>query len=214
MAIFSRPQHEVFINYRGDELRYGFVSHLVEALERNRVNFFIDKDEQRGKDLKDLFLRIDQSLIALVIFSRRYAESEWCLDELSRINKRVEMGKLRVIPIFYKVDADDVREQKGKFGDKFWELAKASRGHQIMEWKDALESVSDKMGLSLSDKSSESDFIKKIVEEVGRVLSDIPCDEGIRCHSFDFPEKKRRSSPIAPLYPQSFHSKRAKAKTL
>ncbi|XP_048599796.1 disease resistance protein RBA1-like [Brassica napus] len=110
--------------------------------------FFIDKDEQRGKDLTNLFVRMKESKIALVIFSSRYAESSWCMDELVNIKKRAEKGKLEVIPIFYKVRAKDVRAQTGKFGDKFWALAKVSSGDQIKKWKDALECISNKMGLS------------------------------------------------------------------
>ncbi|RID79472.1 hypothetical protein BRARA_A02208 [Brassica rapa] len=131
--------------------------------------FFIDKHEQRGKDLTNLFVRMKESKIALVIFSSRYAESSWCMDELVNIKKRAEKGKLEVIPIFYKVRAKDVRAQAGKFGDKFWALAKVSSGDQIKKWKDALECISNKMGLSLRDKSSEADFIKGIVKEVERV---------------------------------------------
>ncbi|XP_033134083.1 protein PHLOEM PROTEIN 2-LIKE A5 isoform X2 [Brassica rapa] len=159
----------VFLNYRGDQLRYGFVSHLIDAFERYGIMFFIDKHEQRGKDLTNLFVRMKESKIALVIFSSRYAESSWCMDELVNIKKRAEKGKLEVIPIFYKVRAKDVRAQAGKFGDKFWALAKVSSGDQIKKWKDALECISNKMGLSLRDKSSEADFIKGIVKEVERV---------------------------------------------
>ncbi|CAN6917328.1 unnamed protein product [Brassica oleracea] len=150
--------------YRGDQLRYGFVSHLIDAFERYGIMFFIDKDEQRGKDLTNLFVRMKESKIALVIFSSRYAESSWCMDELVNIKKRAEKGKLEVIPIFYKVRAKDVRAQTGKFGDKFWALAKVSSGDQIKKWKDALECISNKMGFS-----SEADFIKGIVKEVERV---------------------------------------------
>ncbi|KAF2584739.1 hypothetical protein F2Q70_00036225 [Brassica cretica] len=99
----------------------------------------------------------------------KYAESSWCMDELVNIKKRAEKGKLEVIPIFYKVRAKDVRAQTGKFGDKFWALEKVSSGDQIKKWKDALECISNKMGLSLRDKSSEADFIKGIVKEVERV---------------------------------------------
>lgn len=53
-------------------MRYSFVSHLIEAFERHGINFFVDKYEQRGKDLKDLFVRIKESRIALAIFSTRF----------------------------------------------------------------------------------------------------------------------------------------------
>lgn len=76
------------------------------------------------------------------------------MDELVIMKKLVDQGKLRVIPIFYKVEAGDVRKQTGdsEFGKNFWRLAEASNGDQIKEWKEALESISDKMGLSLGEK--------------------------------------------------------------
>ncbi|KAF8116992.1 hypothetical protein N665_0012s0009 [Sinapis alba] len=172
MRVFStRDVHQVFFNYRGEELRYSFVSHLIDAFERHGIDFFVDKYEQRGKDLKNLFARIQESKIALAIFSTRYSESSWCMDELVKMKELADQRKLQIIPIFYKVGARDVRKQTGEFGENFWTLAKASSGDQIKNWKEALECVSDKMGLSLKDKSSEADFVKEIVKEVKRVIA-------------------------------------------
>ncbi|CAF1919942.1 unnamed protein product [Brassica oleracea var. botrytis] len=175
MRVFSTTDvHQVFFNYRGEELRYSFVSHLIDAFERHGIDFFVDEYEQRDKDL---FARIEESKIALAIFSARYAESSWCMDELVKMKKLADQRKLQIIPIFYKVSARDVRKQTGEFGENFWALAKASSGDQIKKWKEALECVSDKMGLSLKDKSSEADFVKEIVKEVKRVIAAIKLEE-------------------------------------
>ncbi|XP_010462608.1 PREDICTED: disease resistance-like protein CSA1 [Camelina sativa] len=167
----KHSHNQVFINFRGKELRCSFVSHLVDAFKRHGINFFIDKDEQKGKHRKHLFARIKQSRMALTIFSKRYAESRWCLNELAKIKKRADKRKLQVVPIFFKVKAESVRYQKAEFGRNFWRLAKTSSGEQIKTWKEALESVSDKMGLSLGENSSEADFIEEIVKEVKRVVA-------------------------------------------
>ncbi|EOA36110.1 hypothetical protein CARUB_v10011501mg, partial [Capsella rubella] len=148
---YKHSHNQVFINFRGKELRCSFVSHLVEAFKRHGINFFIDKHEQKGKARKHLFARIKQSRMALTIFSKRYAESRWCLDELAKIKESADKRKLQVVPIFFKVKADSVRYQKAAFGRNFWKLARTSSGEQIKKWKEALESVSDKMGLSLGD---------------------------------------------------------------
>ncbi|KAH0909882.1 hypothetical protein HID58_033203 [Brassica napus] len=149
MAILSPS---VFLNFRGDQLRYGFVSHLLDAFQRHGIMFFVDKNEQRGKDMTNLFVRIEASKIALAIFSSRYAESSWCMDELVKMKKCVDNGSLQVIPIFYKVRASDVNRKTGEFGEKFWALARVSSGEQIKNWMEALECISGKMGLSLGDK--------------------------------------------------------------
>lgn len=70
----------MFLNYRGDELRHGFVSHLVDAFERHEIKFFVDKYEVRGKDLKSLVARIEESRIALAIFSTRFVVFFHVLD--------------------------------------------------------------------------------------------------------------------------------------
>ncbi|XP_010430698.1 PREDICTED: protein PHLOEM PROTEIN 2-LIKE A5-like [Camelina sativa] len=190
MSVFSPTQvRHVFLNYRGEELRSSFVSHLIDAFERNAVNFFLDRHEQRGKDLKNLFVRIKESRIALAIFSPRYAESPWCMDELVTMKKLADQGKLLVIPIFYNVEPEDMRNQTGEFGDNFWTLAKCSTGDQIKNWKEALQCISEKMGLSLRAKSSEADFVKKIVREVHKVTEAIGKEE----------EKKDREMQLMPI---------------
>lgn len=64
--------HQVFLNFRG-ELRFNFVSHLSDALQRHEIKFFMDTKEERGQDLNRLLLRIEESSIALAIFSTRFA---------------------------------------------------------------------------------------------------------------------------------------------
>ncbi|EOA33863.1 hypothetical protein CARUB_v10021364mg, partial [Capsella rubella] len=135
---------QVFFSFRGQQLRYNFVSHLSDAFQRNEIKFFIDKDVKKGQDLKNLFVRIEESSIALAIFSTRYPDSRWCMDELVKMKKLVDQGNLLVIPIFYKVKAKDARNPKcsSEFGRNFWKLAESvsstSRKYQIAHWLEAL----------------------------------------------------------------------------
>ncbi|KAF3485432.1 hypothetical protein F2Q69_00055335 [Brassica cretica] len=97
-------QHQVFVNFRGLDLRFGFLSHLVEALQRHGINVFIDSLERKGEDLINLFARIEESTIALVIFSKRYTKSIWCLDELLKIKQRVKsLRKQRIITTIFLI---------------------------------------------------------------------------------------------------------------
>lgn len=90
------PNIQVFINFRGDQLRNNFVGYLRHALRMSKINVFIDNEEQRGEDFNTLFKRIEESRIAIVVFSSRYTESKWCLDELVKIKERVDEGLLKV----------------------------------------------------------------------------------------------------------------------
>lgn len=89
-------QYQVFLNFRGAQLRHNFIDHLVYAMKGSGINVFIDTDEQKGKDIKILLKRIEESRVALAIFSTKYTESSWCLDELAMIKKRVDLGMLEV----------------------------------------------------------------------------------------------------------------------
>nr|VDD59379.1 unnamed protein product [Brassica oleracea] len=164
--------HQVFVNFRGEDLRFNFVSHLTDAFERHGITFFIDEHEYRGKNLDNLFVRIEEARIAIALFSPRYSESRWCLDELVKMKRLADKEKLTVIPVFYKVKAEDVKHLKGEFGENFFKLA-MTHPDCMREWKDALECVCSYMGMSLADKSSEADFVKDIVKEVQRVLEAI-----------------------------------------
>ncbi|KFK24580.1 hypothetical protein AALP_AAs41221U000100, partial [Arabis alpina] len=125
------PQHQVFINFRGDELRLKFVSHLENALKREHINVFIDNDLGMGKDLGILFEEIKKSKIAIAVISSLYTKSSYCLDELATIKDCVEEGALEVFPVFFKVPVETVEKQKGAFGDNFRYKVKSGVGNPV-----------------------------------------------------------------------------------
>ncbi|CAL9241811.1 unnamed protein product, partial [Arabidopsis halleri] len=172
------PQHQVFINFRGEDVGFSFASHLVSALLREGVNVFIDKDERRGEDFGKLFKKIEDSKIALVVFSSSYSESTWCLDELVEIQKRRDEGKLKVIPISYKVEPSQVQQLNGDFGDKLWNLWRLHRDHRIIKWKQALESVASREAMMRFWLKEDGVFVTSIVEEVKMTLMNISLQEG------------------------------------
>ncbi|KFK34401.1 hypothetical protein AALP_AA5G140300 [Arabis alpina] len=169
------PQHQVFVNFRGDELRLNFVSHLRNAFVRDGVNIFIDSNEEKGKPLNVLFDRIQESRIALAIFSERYPESKWCLDELVKMKDCMDTGKLLIIPIFYKVKAYEVRFQRGQFGSVFNKKRHVDIDKK-KQWSEALNIVADRFGFCFTGMSDENNFINDIVKEVKEALSKIPLD--------------------------------------
>ncbi|VVB12352.1 unnamed protein product [Arabis nemorensis] len=169
--------HQVFISFRGGELRRNFVGFLTGALKQNGVNFFVDEHEKRVEDLEMLFKRIEGSTIALVIFSKRYSESEWCLDELVKINERVDEGQLVAIPIFYKLEASDVKELEQEFGTNFKVRAWKCEELRVIKWEKALVSISGKMGLKLDENGDEYSFIGSIIEKVKEVVHNLSSEE-------------------------------------
>ncbi|KFK31596.1 hypothetical protein AALP_AA6G133200 [Arabis alpina] len=169
------PQYQVFINYRGDEIRKNFLGFLVKAMRNANINVFTDEIEVKGTDLHNLFMRIEESRVAIAILSDRYTESSWCLDELAKMKEMIDQEKLVVIPIFYRLDANNCKRLVGAFGDNFRDREREYRSEpeRVQKWKDALISIPQKVGLTLAGHRDESELVDSIVKEVKKVLIDI-----------------------------------------
>uniref|UniRef100_A0A7N2RA22 ADP-ribosyl cyclase/cyclic ADP-ribose hydrolase n=1 Tax=Quercus lobata TaxID=97700 RepID=A0A7N2RA22_QUELO len=116
-----RWKYDVFLNFRGVDTRNSFTDHLYAALKQKGIlTFKYDKKIDRGKAIaREILEKIEGSRFAIVILSKHYAPSTWCLDELVKIiGYSKEMGTT-VLPVFYDVDPSDVRRQRGTFAVAF-----------------------------------------------------------------------------------------------
>ncbi|KAG6675860.1 hypothetical protein I3842_15G126000 [Carya illinoinensis] len=149
-----RWTHDVFLNFRGEDVRQNFVSHLYHALHQRGINTYIDNNLKRGEEiLSELLKTIDGSMISIVVLSKNYSDSRWCLDELLKILACKETVKQIVLPIFYDVDPSDVRHQKGSFGEAFAKLRYKFKDEvKVTKWGAALEKVANLSGLELGDR--------------------------------------------------------------
>ncbi|KAK7381839.1 hypothetical protein VNO80_00387 [Phaseolus coccineus] len=115
-----QSKYDVFVSFRGADVREGFLSHLIEALSLNQIDFFVDYNIPKGYQISDALLRaIEVSSIYLIIFSENYASSSWCLLELVKMVECSEKYGHMLLPVFYKVDPSDVRHQRGSYGEAF-----------------------------------------------------------------------------------------------
>lgn len=108
--------YEVFLSYRGEDTRASFTAHLNASLLNAGINVFKDDDSiyKGARISKSLPEAIEQSRIAAVVFSKHYADSKWCLNELVKIMKCHRAIRQIVLPVFYDVDPSEVRHQKKK----------------------------------------------------------------------------------------------------
>nr|XP_043621090.1 TMV resistance protein N-like [Erigeron canadensis] len=138
-------KYDVFLSFRGEDTRKTFVDHLYNALVQQTVCTYKDNEKlSRGDTIGPSLLRaIQESQIALIVFSKNYAESSWCLDELAYIMKcKEERGQI-VIPIFYGVDPSYLRKQNGQIGKAFSKHRKSAR---FETWRKALNDASNIAG--------------------------------------------------------------------
>ncbi|WOH07402.1 hypothetical protein DCAR_0726832 [Daucus carota subsp. sativus] len=119
-SLDTTSQWNVFLSFRGVDTRKTFVSHLNAEMKHAGIKVFLDDDAlRRGYKIKSgLFEAIEESKILIIVFSKNYAFSKWCLDELVKILERQntqEPWRQLVFPIFYNVDPRDVEKQEGSF---------------------------------------------------------------------------------------------------
>ncbi|XP_022874291.1 TMV resistance protein N-like [Olea europaea var. sylvestris] len=118
--------YDVFLSFRGEDTRKGFVDHLYTTLHEKGIDTFKDDIElKRGSSISPLLQNaIERSKVALVIFSENYADSTWCLEEIAKIVECNQKFGQKIYPVFYNVEPSDVRKQKGSYKDAFDEHAK------------------------------------------------------------------------------------------
>jgi hypothetical protein len=150
---------DVFLSFRGEDTRLRFTSHLYNALEKKEIHTFIDDKLPRGEQISDELLKtIEGSMISIIVFSKNYASSSWCLDELVKILECKKNGQL-VRPIFYDVDPSEVRNQREKFGEA---LAKHEEkykdGKKVKRWREALYEAASLSGWHYKGRYLFSDF--------------------------------------------------------
>ncbi|XP_058185002.1 disease resistance protein RPV1-like isoform X6 [Rhododendron vialii] len=177
-SILIPPQwvYDVFVSFRGADTRKNFTSHLFAALEDNGFRTFRDdKELERGEFISNGLLKaIEGSRISLIVFSKDYAGSRWCLDELVRIMDYSNTLKQIVVPIFYDVVPSDVRNQTGVLQDAFAEHEKRFRegsDGKVEKWRRALKKAVDLSGRHLLNEANgdEAELIKMIIEDVRKV---------------------------------------------
>ncbi|TXG68555.1 hypothetical protein EZV62_003490 [Acer yangbiense] len=147
----SKFKNDVFISFRGKDTRYNFTSHLHKALRDKQIQTYIDDKLNRGDEISPSLLKaIEESQISVIIFSKDYASSRWCLEELVKILECKKRYGQIVIPVFYNVVPTDVRNQTGTFGDAFTKHYQKQSLDQVQRWKDALNEAANLSGLESS----------------------------------------------------------------
>ncbi|CAN6839473.1 unnamed protein product [Brassica oleracea] len=165
----------VFTSFHGPDVRRGFLSHLQNHFESKGIKMFKDQKIDRGYSIKpELFKAIGESRVCLVLLSKNYASSGWCLDELAEIMRcRETLGKI-VMTIFYEVDPSSVRKQKGDFGSAFMKTCQGKDEEVKERWRKALTDVANIEGEHSDNWPTEAEMIQQIAIDVSNKLNLTP----------------------------------------
>nr|KAJ0193430.1 hypothetical protein LSAT_V11C800435350 [Lactuca sativa] len=174
--------YDVFLSFRGKDTRLGFMDHLYQALVNENISTFLDEEEvETGEELKpELARAIKSSRASIVVLSKNYASSTWCLDELVMILEQRRVSDHIVLPIFYNVEPAHIRKQESTFGEALFQhkkriesekdVEKKIQGaHQLKLWTKGLTEIVDLKGKDATGRR-ETEVIEEVVKEISTRL--------------------------------------------
>nr|XP_028958099.1 TMV resistance protein N-like isoform X1 [Malus domestica] len=177
-----QEKYDVFISFRGEDTRRTFTSHLHAALLAKKITTYIDDKLKRGDEIKPALRKaIEESELSVIIFSKDYASSTWCLDELVHILECKEKHGQLVIPIFYDTLPSDVRKQRGSYALDPLEQRFENSIDKVRKWRVALTHAANISGFDSKDYRTDADLVKKVVEDIlTKLCYESSCDlEGL-----------------------------------
>ncbi|XP_076956263.1 disease resistance protein RUN1-like [Bidens hawaiensis] len=171
-------RYDVFLSFRGEDTRTNFTSHLYGTLKRNSFEVFHDTALPRGQGIApQLSEAIRISKIYVVVFSTHYANSKWCLDELSQMLYCMHTNDQQIVlPVFLDVKQTDIGNEHGPFKELITNDKTTFDEKTVQKWKEALQEVGELPGLHLQDDANgdESELLQKVVQKVDELLHGQP----------------------------------------
>ncbi|CAN1158587.1 Disease resistance protein L6 [Linum perenne] len=162
-------EYEVFLSFRGPDVRTTFVDVLYKFLDHSKIRTFLDDEELRKGEIiaPSLEKAIKESKVYIPILSQDYASSKWCLQELALMVKWCKQGDDRIIlPIFYMMEPKDVRHQEGSYKKAFQLHSKKYDAETIKEWKEALKEVGEMKGWSVKESDRQGVIVDEVYSKV------------------------------------------------
>ncbi|KAL3739682.1 hypothetical protein ACJRO7_021013 [Eucalyptus globulus] len=154
-SLKSERIYHVFLSFRGEDVRNNFLGHLYKALDQKGIYTYVDSEELRkGEQIVPALMKaIEESHIAIIVFSKDYASSSWCLEEVARIMDCKEDRNLLVFPLFYKVEPKEVRTPREKYKEAMLkhESKFGTDSKEVKRWKKALFDAGSLFGWHLKD---------------------------------------------------------------
>ncbi|KAL3727492.1 hypothetical protein ACJRO7_032254 [Eucalyptus globulus] len=172
IANSSGYEYEVFLSFRGEDTRTGFIDFLYTSMKDAGIRVYKDDEELcKGEKFGPELLRaINQSKISIPIFSKGYASSVWCLKELVQMVECQKSRGQKIMPIFYDVAPSVVRHQIRVYGEAFLthENKKRYDEETMRKWKAALTTVGELDGWDLQNMADrkEGEMAKTVTQKV------------------------------------------------
>ncbi|CAN1252556.1 Disease resistance protein L6 [Linum perenne] len=168
-------EYEVFLSFRGPDVRLHFADHLYTYLVGSKIRTFRDEEElPKGEFIAPSLVKaITESKVYIPIFSQNYASSKCCLQELAKMvecwrSGGGEKGQHIILPVFYFIDPRDVRHpDSGSYKEAFEQHGLNDHPPEtILEWKEALQEVGKMKGWHITESDGQGAIIVEIFSKV------------------------------------------------
>ncbi|GLJ14111.1 hypothetical protein SUGI_0226300 [Cryptomeria japonica] len=172
-SIVNPKLYDAFISHRGPDVKQTLAEQLYDLLQERGCRAFLDREEiEAGDSISSaIYNAICSSVVQIAIFSKGYAESSWCLDELVFMLQQTDA---LFIPVFYDVhpwELRHVQNEKSQYTAAFSDYQRKGRNlDKLDEWKEALASAADISGYELSQY--QDNLCEKIVSRVIQVVQE------------------------------------------
>ncbi|KAF8008099.1 hypothetical protein BT93_K1934 [Corymbia citriodora subsp. variegata] len=140
---------------------------------KNRgIRIFKDDEELRpGKKISEILRAVESSQIYIPIFSKNYASSRWCLQELKcMVESHGQSPGKQILPIFYDVDPLDVKLETELYRGALREHEEELGCTEVKPWKEALTTVARIKGWHIKDQR-QGEVIEDITKEISQNIT-------------------------------------------
>ncbi|XP_028760678.1 TMV resistance protein N [Neltuma alba] len=180
-SITYKWTYDVFLSFYGDDTRLGFTSYLYHSLHQSGIRAFRDDEFIRiGENITPaLFEAIQKSRIAIIVFSKNYANSTFCLRELEEILECFKEESRLIYPVFYYVDPSELRCPRESYAAALARLEERFEDnlHKVEKWRLALSQAADLRGCHLKPKiANEQEFVTRITNVVAARINRLRLD--------------------------------------
>jgi len=142
--------YDVLINFSEEDIERKFVSHLDSALSAVGFTTFLHhQNTVESTHTQEPILNLCR--VAIVVFTKSYSKSAWCLHQLQQIIHWQETYCRHVLPVYYEIQPSEVRFQTGDFWKAFKATAQQTFSGQQLEdgmsrWSHALTKATNLFG--------------------------------------------------------------------
>ncbi len=117
-------------------MKQNFATHLHQALLEAGCRPFLDMESpERGQHGQKIYEALGCASVHVAIFSKHYADSDYCFDELCAMLERKKL----IIPVFYDVSPNDLhcKLHNGPYTKAFRKIHGRRLASEVKKWKDA-----------------------------------------------------------------------------